>query len=207
MEIKLEHNIKEIVKSLNMQGENIIKATSAALNETLANGVTYTKRLMADNYTLKQKEIAQVITTAKASPNNLAAGFQVNEKRLAFSDQPGRVSAKWDAKGTKAGSITQIRKGKKTTFKHGFIVNLKSGFRGVVELNKAKGKKEVARKFKNAGYKVYNVMEYPIKKITGPSVAGLFKSDKVLHQVYNFMIDKFKENLINKIKYFNNKNV
>lgn len=201
MEISFQSNIQELVKELNTTEKVLKKAVAPALNETVSNLITETKRVMSDKYNLKQKDISNAINRAKATTDNLAAGISMRRGGLLFSDIEGSGirAIRYKAKQFKSGVKTQIIKGNIIMFKHGFIATMPSGHRAAFESDIKRGKSVRTRTMRG---KQYKVKDYPIKHIVGPSIGSLFSNQTIQKQLEEFAKDRFLKNLKDKVKYF-----
>jgi len=203
MRINVEANIKDISKKFRNTEKDLMKGIVASLNKAVDYGFTEAKRYLVGKYTLISSDVARVIRKYKANKNKLSASLIANEKRLGFSDVNKRLkSAKWKAKQTASGVGAEVKRGSKTQLKHAFVATMKSGHRGVFELQKDKGKKEYKRLINN---RVYTVKAYPIKEIVGASVSWLFGQAKLMERLNSYMREKFVVTLKSILKFYDKK--
>jgi hypothetical protein len=156
----------------------IRKAINLAAKRAADTGVTFTKRGIAADTTLKQNEIGKRVKTYKyGSPLAMSIGMRISDtarpvSEFAFTPHKPKFNT---------APTVEIYKGQKTTFSKGaFVAQMPTGHIGIYEREKEKRKN-----------KDFSGEEHiHINQIPGPSVTGLFKANKKVH---NFVWEKIFE--------------
>ena len=201
MNISVKSDIKQLARKVKVfSSESINKATNAAINKTIDNAFTESKKMLTDKYAIKSSDIKRVIKKRKSTLQTLTGMLWSNEARLGFSDVAARLrSAKWLAK-VKAGAVyISVLKGSQKKLRHGFMATMKSGHRGAFERDINKQKKEYTRIING---KAYKVKQNPIKEIKGASVSGLFGQPRFMSKLNTIIKTKFAINFERAIKFY-----
>jgi len=152
-------------------------AINRAAKRAADSGVTFTKRGIAADTTLKSSEIGKRVKAYQyGSPLDMAIGVNISDTARPLSEFA--FTPKKSTQG-KAPTV-EVYKGKKTTLnKNGaFVAQMKTGHIGI--------------------YERVGEDPLPIKSLPGPSVTGLFKANENVH---NFVWEKIFETFETRVEH------
>ena len=168
--LKIEiKGIKELIKDLDPK--KVRRPMKRALKEVARRGKSRTKQRMAREYTLKSGRIGRAIKVNWPTLSHMEAtlifpgktpglqNYKAREKRgvvsLSISKHGGLAARKGKRKSKQQGVTVEVKKGQRKSVKGGFLATPNSG----VGIFKRRGKER-----------------YPIDRLAGPSVMGMFNS-------------------------------
>jgi hypothetical protein len=150
--------------------KDIIKANSSAINKAARTALSRTETFIMETYSIKKKDLNEVVKLIKANMNRNYASVLIKEKGIGLY--------KFSPRQTQKGVTAAVKKGErklytsKDTKRKSFIATMKSGHQGVYF---RKGKERL-----------------PIVELFGPSAMQLFTSDKALEKLQEIFIERFK---------------
>ena len=168
--INIKTNVNQFIKTEIKQWNDTVKrATIAAENKAAAQGLTFAKKTIREDYNIKASDLSKVMKKTKADKRGRVASIIATGKAIAL--------AKFRARQTKKGVGVTVKKGKRKLLPGHFVAIMPSGHKGVFIRKEMSGGKKAAR--------------LPIKERFGPGAATLLGSRKVQGRVIIFIRQKF----------------
>lgn len=168
--INIKTNIAKFIKTeIKSWNDTVKRATIAAENKTAAQALTFTKRIIREDYNIKGKDLSKVIKKTTADKRGRLASIIATGRGIALF--------KFKAKQTKKGVSVTVKKGKRKLLRGHFIATMPSGHKGVFIRKETEGGKRAAR--------------LPIKERFGPGAATLLNSRKIKSRVITFIKQKY----------------
>jgi len=189
--------LDEVQKALDTKGHNTV--CMRALNKTIKNVQVEGKKAIRGKYNIKAKDI--ILNITKASRMSLRAVISAAYKPLSL--------IKFGARQVKAGVRFMIKKGNKRVLKNAFIAQPKgkdwSRYGQTRQVTapaemvfiKGKGKKKL---FGPKRKKQYG--NYPIDKLSGPSLGAMLKDETVHDRMQTAANDAMEKNLYHELDYY-----
>ena len=171
------------------------KALSSALNKTTVKTKTAASTAVRQRYNVSKTDYDKNMEVIKANPQSLAAVLRVWGTRLSLA----KFNVKWRP-GQPIGASVEITRGKPKTIAHSFYRPMKNAKTGE-ETAKAvfmlmPG--ATAKKSKVTG----KWTQLPIRKLTGPSAANLFKNKEIQSALTIFIGQEFPAIFMSDYAYF-----
>lgn len=194
MQVSGTTNVDAFVREMNKAGQDILnKAVPRALNRTGQMLVTQASReIRAAGYNFKAAEIKEAMWMRAASAGKLVATVKVRRRTKSLM--------LFNAKQTKTGVSVKVH-GAAKTIKHAFIGQLRNGRMGVYIEDKSAGKTVLRVSKQHAKGSRGGWRDYPVRKLYGPSVGGVYGTDKLQAIVERFIRETFPARLAHEIKY------
>lgn len=162
--INIKTNITQFIKTeIKSWDDTVKRATIAAENKTAAQGLTFAKKIIREDYNIKSKDLSKVMKKTTANKHGKLASITATGKAIAL--------VKFKARQIKKGVRVTVKKGRPKLLTGHFIATMPSGHKGVFI------RKGVAR--------------LPIKERFGPGAATLLGSRKVQTRVVLFIRKKY----------------
>lgn len=176
--INIKTNIDKFIKTEIKNMNNAVKkATTSASTKTAAQGLTFAKRTIREDYNIKAADLGKVMKKTKAYKGRHASIIATGR---------GIALSKFRARQLKKGVSVSVKKGTRKLLPGRFIATMKSGHKGVY-----------TRKSKT---------RLPIKELYGPGAATLFGSRRVMRKTVSFIRQKYPVIYEQNLKYFMGKN-
>lgn len=192
--MSVRNNLAQFVAGLERQQRDLLdKAIPRALNRTADMAATATGRdIRQQGYGFKAAQIKDAIRVSKANRSKLTATLYVGRK-------PKSLIA-FNAVQTKEGVRVKVR-GAAKVIKHAFIGQLRNGRLGVYVEDKTAGKIILrhAKSYKGGGHGGWQ--DYPVRKLYGPSVGGVYGTERVQAVARGYIARTFVERLQHEINY------
>ncbi len=171
--------MKQIISLKN----NLEKATTSAINKAAKTALSRTESFIMETYSIRKKDLNEVVKLIKANVNRNYANVIVKEKAIGLYKFRPRQTQKGVTASVKRGERKLYRS--KDSKRGSFIATMKSGHEGVYI---RKGKEKL-----------------PIKELFGPSAIQLFSSDRALDKIQEIFIERFEIELNRELNYWLNK--
>lgn len=170
----------------------LTKAIPLALNRTGEMAITQSSRDVRDEgYNFKASEIKVAFRQFKASSGNLVTTLKIKRKTKSLMEFSPRES--------KAGVTVRVR-GSARLIKGAFIAQRLNGKSGVFIEDKSAGKIVLRRQKEYKRGSRGGWHSFPARKLYGPSVGGVYATDKLQRVMTTLIGTKFKERLAHEIR-------
>lgn len=193
MQVDVRDNISQVLARMDGYKREVVQqAVPRALNRTADMTVTAASReLRADGYNFSASEIKGAISLMKANSSRLTVIMRVRRKVKSLMDFSPRES--------KAGVTVKVH-GAKKLIKGAFLAQRQNGLSGVYIEDKGAGKIIVrhAKQYKRGSRGGWQSL--PAKKLYGPSVGGVYATDKIQEIMQRLIATNFEERLAHEIK-------
>lgn len=194
MRIDVRDNIQSVLAGMKGYSSEVLeKAIPRALNRTAEMArVAASRELRAQGYNLSSAEIKSAIALSKAMRGRLVATMRVRRRTKSLMEFSPTQS--------KAGVTVKIH-GARKLIKGAFIGQLRNGRLGVYVEDKTAGKTVLRRskQYKRGSRGGWH--DYPVRKLYGPSVGGVYSTDKVQRVMLRLIGETFQARLAHEIKY------
>lgn len=195
LKIKVK-GLEEVKQKLDPRGHDTV--CMRALNKTASNVKTEGKRAIRDQYNIKAKDVE--LDIIRANRGTLKAIIVASYKPISL--------IKFGAKQLKTGLSVMITKGNKKTMKDTFIAQPKGrnwkpfgqirAVNSPVDMVFHRGSK--TKLFGLKRKKAYG--NYPIDKLSGPSVGAMMKNETVQERMENRASEQLESNLVHELDYY-----
>ncbi|MEY8688336.1 MAG: phage tail protein [Leptothrix sp. (in: b-proteobacteria)] len=188
MQVNVRSNIDQVLKGMATVSREVVDtALPRALNRVIEMARTETARsLVADGYNYKVSEIKQALRIVKASRGRRGVRM--------LAPRGTKSLMEFDPRESKAGVTVKVHKTRKL-IRGAFIGQLQNGRFGVYVEDKAAGKLVLRRAKQHKKGSVGGWQAYPVRKLYGPSIGGVFVNDKLQQSLDKFVATKFEERL------------
>jgi hypothetical protein len=194
MQVNVKTNIAAVLARMdNYKRDVLTKAIPRALNRTGEQARTTASREVRDlGYNFSASEIKSAIRISKASSGRLKVTMYVRRQAKSLM--------LYGAKQTKDGVSVKVH-GQRKTIKGAFIAQLRNGVQGVFIEDKAAGKVVLrhSKQYKRGSRGGW--MSVPARRLYGPSVGGVYGTDRVQTIMRKAIADLFEARLAHEIKY------
>jgi hypothetical protein len=194
VKIDVRDNIDEFLAGLNHYSQDAVEqAIPRALNRTGTMAITATAReIRAQGYNFKASEIKAAVKMSKANRARL-------ETTLRVSRQTKSLMA-FGATQTSQGVRVKVH-GAAKVIKHAFIGQLRNGRLGVYVEDKTAGKTVLRTMPQSKGGGKGGWHDYPVRKLNGPSVGGVYGTDRIQSTVVRVVNETFDARLAHELRY------
>ena len=194
MEVDVRTNIREVLARLGRQRDDVLeKAIPRALNRTGQMAITASTRgIREEGYNFKASEIKDAIAMLQATRAKLTTTLKVRRRTKSLM--------LFNPVQTKDGVRVKVH-GAAKLIKHAFIGQLRNGRTGVFVEDKAAGKVVLrrAKQYKRGSRGGWH--DYPVRKLYGPSVGGVYGTERIQRDVLQFIGQTFPARLAHEIEY------
>ena len=194
MQIDVRSNVREVLERMQRRRDDVVrKAIPRALNRTAEMARTACSReIRAEGYAFSAAEIKDAITLRKAGGGRLTVSLLVRRRVKSLIE--------FGARQTRDGVSVKVHKGRKV-IKHAFIGQLRNGRTGVYVEDKAAGKTvlRMQRQYRKGSRGGWH--DYPVRKLYGPSVGGVYGTDRILALMNARIRETFPARLEHEIKF------
>lgn len=193
MRPSIKSNIDKITREMRADAREVADtAVPRALNRVIEMARTQSVRdLRADGYAIKASEWKAAVKLTFAARGKRAVRMRVprvTKSLMEFSPSE-----------TKAGVTVKIH-GQRKLIRGAFIGQLQNGRTGVYVEDKNAGKVILRRAKQYKRGSTGGWMSYPVRKLYGPSLGGMFVNEKVQATLDRFVDQKFEERLRHEVK-------
>lgn len=194
MTVSVKTNIDVVLARLTgFKADVVEKAIPRALNRTVSQGRTAISReLRSEGYNFSVSEIKQAIGIVKATASRHVATLKVRRRIKSLLD--------FSAVDTKDGVRVKI-KGSAKVIKGAFIAQRLNGSSGVYIEDKAAGKIILRRKKQYKRGSRGGWHDFPVRKLYGPSVGGVYANERVQATMTRVLSELFAARLKHEIQY------
>lgn len=191
--INIKSNVDRVVASMGARAREVAdQALPRALNRVIEMARTQSARdMVADGYNVKVSEVKASVRVIRASRGQRGVRMRVprqSKSLMEFSPKEG-----------KAGVTVKVH-GARKLIKGAFIGQLQNGRYGVYIEDKTAGKLIMRRAKQYKRGSTGGWQAYPVRKLYGPSLGGIFVNDKLLASLNRFVGEKLEERLRHEIK-------
>lgn len=194
MQVDVRSNIAEVLERMQRYRADVVdKAVPRALNRTAEMARTAASReIRGEGYALSASEIKDAIHIVRASSSRKTVSLRVRRQAKSLID--------YGARQTRDGVSVKVHKGRKL-IKHAFIGQLRNGRTGVYVEDKAAGKVvlRVQRQYKKGSRGGWH--DYPVRKLYGPSVGGVYGTQRIVGLMNKRIAEVFAERLQHELRY------
>lgn len=191
--VSIKSNVDAVVRDMGRRAREVAdEAVPRALNRVIEMARTQAARnMVADGYNLKVGEFKSAVKLIQASRGKRGARMRVPRNTKSLME--------FNPTETKAGVAVKIH-GAKKLIKSAFIGQLQNGRLGVYVEDKTAGKTVLrqAKQYKRGSRGGWQA--YPVKKLYGPSLGGMFVNERLIATLNAFVGEKFEERLRHEIK-------
>jgi hypothetical protein len=191
--VSIKSNVDRVVAKMGSGAREVAEqCVPRALNRVIDMARTQSARdMVADGYNVK-------VSAVKASVRVIRASRGQRTVRLVIPRQTKSL-LEFNAKETKAGVTVKVH-GARKLIKGAFIGQLQNGRLGVYIEDKTAGKTILrkAKQYKRGSSGGWQ--SYPVRKLYGPSLGGMFVNEKLLATLNRFVGEKLEERLRHEIK-------
>jgi hypothetical protein len=174
--IKIKVNSRDVMKTLDILKQAPAKARLSACNKTAAQGLTFAKKEIRQDYGVTASALNKNMKIHKAKENT-----------------PADITAYNKGMGLKNFSARQVKIGVSVMVKKGQRKIIRSAFGP--KINRL-GKNVFVRETEK---------RYPIKKLVGPGAAKMFGSKKIMTSTKTWINQNFRRIFEHELKYFSGK--
>lgn len=183
-------DLSEIRKKLGDLQEKAPIVLYRSINEAAEKAKTETKRAIAGQYNITQKEVAPTLSISRANRKKLWATLKSKGGPIALSkfdvtpeDRPTLENGVYSPDVYKADVKKSTGKRALDGSPKAFIAEMKSGHKGVMERVSKKGER------------------FPLKQLYGPSVPSMMKNEQAMEQIKEAAATKLQTRLDHQIKH------
>lgn len=190
--------VDSVIKALEPKGQSVV--FMRALNKSIGTVRAEGRRAIRERYTIKAKDTE--LSVVKAGRDNLKAKVSGSYNPLSL--------IKFKARNTKKGVKIEVLKGKPVVIKKGFIEQPKgrnwkqygqsrpvsAPVNMVFIKENGKTRSPFARK-RNRSYG-----NYPLKKLTGPSIGAMLKDEGVVERMQSKGYEELEKNIFHELDYY-----
>lgn len=194
MQVNVRDNIQQVLARMTSYKADVVdKAVPRALNRVAEQARTAIGReLRADGYNLSAAEIKAAIATIKANKGRLVATLKVGRRTKSL--------IYFNARETKDGVRVKVH-GSPKLIKGAFIAQRLNGVSGVYVEDKSAGKIVIRRQKQYKRGSRGGWHDYPVRKLYGPSVGGVYANERVQATMMRLIAEMFEARLEHEIKY------
>lgn len=191
--VSVRSNINRVVAGMRADAREVVEqAVPRALNRVIEMARTQAARdLRADGYAIKASEWKGAVQLVRASRGKRGARMRV--PRLSKS------LMEFSPRETKDGVVVKIH-GAPALIRGAFIGQLQNGRLGVYIEDKTAGKTILRRSKQHKRGSVGGWQAYPVRKLYGPSLGGMFVNRQVQATLDRFVSQRFEERLRHEVK-------
>lgn len=194
MQIDVRSNIREVLAGMDRyRAEVMDKAIPRALNRTAEMARTAASREMrADGYGFSAAEIKDAVLITRANAGRQSVTLRISRRTKSLLE--------FGARQVKEGVSVKVHKGRKV-IKGAFIGQLRNGRSAVYVEDKTAGKTvlRVQRQYARGSRGGWH--DYPVRKLFGPSVGGVYGTDRILSMMQKTIGETFSSRLAHEVKY------
>lgn len=193
MQVSVKSNVDKVIRQMQADAREVSDvAVPRALNRVIEMARTQSARdLRQDGYAIKASEWKAAVKVETASRGKRGVRMRVPRVTKSLMEFSPTES--------KAGVSVKIH-GQRKLIKGAFIGQLQNGRLGVYIEDKTAGKTILRRAKQYKRGTTGGWMAYPVRKLYGPSLGGMFVNEKVQATLRRFVDEKFEERLRHEVK-------
>lgn len=194
VQLNVRNNIDQVLSRMDGYKRDVVdKAVVRALNRTAESARTQASReIKGLGYNFSAAEIKDAIALSKASQGRLSVSLRVRRRPKSLME--------FNPTQTKAGVYVKVG-GSRKMIKGAFIAQLRNGAMGVYVEDKSAGKTVLrkSKQFKRGSKGGWH--EYPARKLYGPSVGGVYGTDRMQAVMARVIRQTFMDRLQHEVQY------